>query len=52
MKKLKDKIHLRMRIKLESLRKNTMHFMVKPAVREKFQVNMFSEQFTMDMVAC
>ena len=50
-KKVKDKICPMIRKKLESLRKNIRHCMVKLTVKEKFQVTMSSEQFTMDMVA-
>ena len=43
MKRVKDKICLRIRKTLESIRKNTRHCIVKPIVRENFQVSMFNE---------
>ena len=51
MKRVKDKICLRIRKKLKSIRKNTRHYIAKPIVREKFQVSMFNEQFMVDLVA-
>ena len=51
MKRVKDKICLRIRKKLESIRKNTRHCIVKHAAREKF-MSMFNEQFTMDLLEC
>ena len=46
----KDRICPRIKKKLESIRKNTRHCIVKPAIREKFQVTMFNDQFTIDLV--
>ena len=44
MKKVKHKICLRIREKLEGIRKQTKNCTVKLVVRYQFQVSMFSEQ--------
>ena len=41
--KVKDKICPIIRKKLERIRKNTRHYIMKPTMREKFQVSIFNE---------
>ena len=43
MKRVKDTISPRIRKKLECIRKNTKHCIVKPTMGDKFQVDMFKE---------
>ena len=51
MKRVRDTIFPRIRKKLECIRKNTKHCIVNPTIGDKFQVGMFKEQFTMDLMA-
>ena len=46
MKMVKDTVCPRIRKKLEGIRNNTRHCIVKPAVGDIFQVAMFREQFS------
>ena len=50
MKKVKDKICLRIRKKLECIRKQTEHWVVKPIMSYEFEVSMLNEQFTVDLL--
>ena len=44
-KKVKIAIYQRLSKKLECIRKNTSHCIVKPTMGERFQMAMYSEQF-------
>ena len=51
MKIIKDTIYLRIRKKLERIINKTRHCIIKPIAGKRFQVSMFRDQFTVNLMA-